>query len=141
MKNVYLIFSFTGTYFSTFLKFMSGEKYIHVSLAFDKDLKEVYSFGRHNPRWAFPCGFSEENARCALRPLVTGNAEAVMDMGAAKALTGPVSRGDYETVEKHMKVLDGEELEIYRLLSQRLLDMTGDKNASEYMKVKGVLLK
>ena len=87
------------------------------------------------------CGFSEENARQALRPLVTGNAEAVMDMGAAKALTGPVSRRDYETVEKHMKVLDGEELEIYRLLSLRLLDMTGEKNASEYMKVKGVLLK
>lgn len=61
MKNVYLIFSFTGTYFSTFLSIMSGEKYIHVSLAFDEELKEVYSFGRHNPRWAFPCGFSEEN--------------------------------------------------------------------------------
>lgn len=87
------------------------------------------------------CGFSEEKAREALRPLVTGNAEAVMDMGAANALTGPVSRRDYETVEKHMKVLSGEELEIYRLLSLRLLDMTGDKNASEYMKVKGVLLK
>ena len=61
MKNIYLIFSFTGTFFSTFLRFMSGEKYIHVSLSFDKDLKEVYSFGRHNPRWAFPCGFSQED--------------------------------------------------------------------------------
>lgn len=61
MKNIYLIFSFTGTFFSTFLRFMSGEKYIHVSLSFDEDLKEVYSFGRHNPRWAFPCGFSQED--------------------------------------------------------------------------------
>lgn len=61
MKNVYVIFSFTGTYFSTFLRFMSKEKYIHVSLALDENLKEVYSFGRHNPRWAFPCGFSEED--------------------------------------------------------------------------------
>ena len=40
---------------------MSVEKYIHVSLSFDEDLKEVYSFGRHNPRWAFPCGFSQED--------------------------------------------------------------------------------
>lgn len=87
------------------------------------------------------CGFSDENARKAIRPLVEGNVKAVMDMGAGPALTGPVSRRDYETVQKHMEVLSGDELEIYRLLSLRLLDMTGDKNASEYMKVKGVLLK
>lgn len=61
MKNIYLIFSFTGTFFSTFLRFMSGEKYIHVSLSFDENLTEVYSFGRYNPRWAFPCGFSQED--------------------------------------------------------------------------------
>ena len=61
MRSVYLIFSFTGTYFSTFLSFISGEKYIHVSLAFDEKLKEVYSFGRKHPRWMFPCGFAVED--------------------------------------------------------------------------------
>lgn len=61
MKNIYIMFSFTGTYFSRFLYLMSGEKYIHVSLAFDKDLKEVYSFGRKNPKRMLPSGFVLED--------------------------------------------------------------------------------
>lgn len=61
MKDIYLIFSYTGTYFSTFLRFMTREKYVHVSIAFDKDLEKVYSFGRKNPKWIYPNGFVRED--------------------------------------------------------------------------------
>ena len=61
MKNIYIIFSYTGTYFSTFLRLVSGEKYIHVSISLDENLKYVYSFGRKNPKWMFPSGFVMEN--------------------------------------------------------------------------------
>jgi len=63
MKNIYIIFSYTGTYFSRFLSLMSGEKYIHVSIGFDENLNEVYSFGRKNPKWMFLCGFTNEDMK------------------------------------------------------------------------------
>lgn len=85
------------------------------------------------------CGFSEERARKALTPLVVGNAQAVMDMGARAALTGPVSRGDTATVKKHMEILEDEELEIYRLLSMRLLELADLADKNDYNSVKGIL--
>lgn len=94
MKNAYLIFSFTGTYFSRFLKFMSKEKYIHVSISFDENLKEVYSFGRHNPRWAFPCGFVLEDMN-----LVTN----VFKNATCQIYRLPLTKNEYKSLRKEIK--------------------------------------
>ena len=96
MKNIYLIFSFTGTFFSTFLRFMSGEKYIHGSLSFDKDLKEVYSFGRHNPRWAFPCGFSQEDLNRVAK---------VFKRADCQVYVFPLSNEEYNRLKEEVKFL------------------------------------
>ncbi len=85
------------------------------------------------------CGFDEARAREALTPLVTGNAQAVMDKGAKAALTGPVSRGDTATVEKHIAILQDEEKEIYRLLSKRLLKLADLEDSNDYNSMKGIL--
>lgn len=85
------------------------------------------------------CGFSEEAARKALSPLVVGNAKAVMDVGAKEALTGPVSRGDCETVVKHLDNLEGEEAIIYKLLSKRLLKLSTYSELSRVDEMKGIL--
>jgi len=94
MKNVYIIFSFTGTYFSTFLRLMSGEKYIHVSLSFDDNLKEVYSFGRKKPRWMFPCGFVMED----MRTLSNIFKHAVCQIYAL-----PLTKNEYRQLRKELK--------------------------------------
>ena len=60
-KNIYLIFSYNGTIFSTVLQKFSRTKYIHVSIGIDDNLKEVYSFGRKFPEWMFPSGFTVED--------------------------------------------------------------------------------
>lgn len=74
------------------------------------------------------CGLSEEFSKWALLPLFLGNAEKIAEKGVTDALTGPVERGDWETVEKHLQVLDEEEREIYRLLSKRLTEIAERKN-------------
>ncbi len=75
------------------------------------------------------CGFSEEDARKALTPLISGNVQHALNAGPAKALTGPVERGDITTLEKHMQVTDSEEdKELYRLLSKKLLPLAKAKN-------------
>lgn len=85
------------------------------------------------------CGFTEESARAALKPLVEGNAIAVMDKGARAALTGPVSRGDCDTVRKHLDNLEGEDRDIYRLLSKRLMKLSTYSESDIENDMKGIL--
>jgi predicted short-subunit dehydrogenase-like oxidoreductase (DUF2520 family) len=52
----------------------------------------------------------------------------VGELGAARALTGPVARGDWATVARHLAALDPSEHEAYRALAtaaRRLVDGTG----------------
>lgn len=86
------------------------------------------------------CGFTGEHAREALMPLFLGNAKAVAEKGAIEALTGPIERGDVSTVEKHLKVLDGNEREIYRLLSLSAEELAEQKHPDrDYRYLKGRL--
>ncbi len=74
------------------------------------------------------CGLSEEFSNYALQPLFLGNAENIGCNGAISALTGPIERGDVETVEKHLAALGGRERDIYCLLSQKLVEIAVQKN-------------
>lgn len=60
-KRIYIILSYTGTAYSKFLQIALREKYVHVSISLDRELKEVYSFGRRNPEKMFPTGFVLED--------------------------------------------------------------------------------
>ncbi len=74
------------------------------------------------------CGFSSQRALEMLTPLMMGNMENICTKGTAEALTGPVERGDCDTVQKHLSQLSGEDKEIYRLLSGRLVQIARKKN-------------
>ena len=75
------------------------------------------------------CGFSKEEGRILLAPLVAGNAAAMVEKGAAGALTGPVERGDAETVQKHLEALKGNPAEIvYREIGKELVAIAEEKN-------------
>ncbi len=52
----------------------------------------------------------------AFVPLITGSVNNVAALGAAAALTGPVSRGDEATLDRHREALDLDELELYEAL-------------------------
>ncbi|WP_251859584.1 hypothetical protein [Clostridium sp. Marseille-Q2269] len=60
-KQIYIVLSLTGSNFGHLIKFYTKEPYSHVSLAFDKELKEMYSFGRKNPNNPFIAGFVKES--------------------------------------------------------------------------------
>ena len=74
------------------------------------------------------CGLSETFAENAFQSLFLGNAANIASEGAVNALTGPIERGDFDTVKKHLDCLEGDEREIYRLLSLRLVDVARRKN-------------
>ncbi|MGI6467608.1 MAG: DUF2520 domain-containing protein [Syntrophomonadaceae bacterium] len=51
-------------------------------------------------------GIPREQGTRALLPLIQGSVNNISDVGIPKALTGPIARGDVETVLHHLKALD-----------------------------------
>ncbi|WP_253944966.1 hypothetical protein [Paenibacillus sp. NEAU-GSW1] len=61
--DVYVLLTDTGTLFTKTIKLFTRDPLNHASIAFDRDLNEVYSFGRKNPHNPFFGGFVKENLR------------------------------------------------------------------------------
>lgn len=68
-------------------------------------------------------GLSEEDSLNALFPLIQGNLDNINANGFVKSLTGPVARGDINTIKKHLEVLRKEDKTIYNSLSLNLLKL------------------
>lgn len=62
-RTIYFLFTDTGTYLSKVINFCTNQSLNHVSIGFDPELKEVYSFGRKQPRNPFIGGFVKEDIR------------------------------------------------------------------------------
>ena len=97
----------------------------------------LYEAGRILAR----AGWSEKESIDALVPLMQGVLSNVSRQGINRSLTGPVRRGDVETVERHLKALSKSPSTegIYRMLGAVALEIAEasgmDAEASEQMKV------
>lgn len=60
MKKIYLILTYTGTILSKVIKYYTKNEFSHISISLDKQLSQMYSFGRLNPYNAFIGGFVHE---------------------------------------------------------------------------------
>ncbi|HET7790828.1 MAG TPA: Rossmann-like and DUF2520 domain-containing protein [Gemmatimonadales bacterium] len=68
-------------------------------------------------------GLSDADAWEALRPLVAGTFENLMRDGPQAALTGPVTRGDADTIERHARSLTADDAGLYRALARAALQI------------------
>ncbi len=60
MKEIYLVLTHTGTMLSRIIKTYTGDEFSHISISLNKELTEMYSFGRLNPYNPFWGGFVHE---------------------------------------------------------------------------------
>ncbi len=60
MKKIYIVLTHTGTALSRIIKTFTKDEFSHSSIALDKDLKQMYSFGRLDPYNPFVGGFVHE---------------------------------------------------------------------------------
>ena len=60
MKQIYIVLTNTGTVLSKIIRAYTKDEFAHVSISLDKELQEMYSFGRLNPYNAFVGGFIHE---------------------------------------------------------------------------------
>lgn len=74
------------------------------------------------------CGFEEDMARTLVEPLVRDNITQLLDTSPEQALTGPIERGDAETVRKHLVALTDTERDVYVNLGQKLIGIAEKKN-------------
>ena len=86
-------------------------------------------------------GFNEEDSIAALRPLVESNINSIFDKGFVNSLTGPVVRGDVDTIEGHLSKLNECDKEVYKRLSLELLDLSIERNglSNKYKKINSIL--
>jgi len=77
------------------------------------------------------CGLSRKTARRVLLPLLASAVRNLETKDPAQALTGTFSRGDLETVKRHLEALDHrglrDALDLYRLLGQRSLRLAEEQ--------------
>ena len=64
----------------------------------------------------------------ALLPLVRSTLDNVEARGPAGALTGPIRRGDIDTVARHLAALPPDEQRAYRALAEQALRLTDRDN-------------
>lgn len=69
-------------------------------------------------------GIDEQTALKALWPLITGSLNNIQRFGTRSALTGPIVRGDMNTINKHLEVLDLNLHPLYKELGLYALSMT-----------------
>lgn len=89
------------------------------------------------------CGVDKKMAKNILLPLLQGNVANLTTFDIKDALTGPVERNDVVTIKKHLNAFNQENLnqekEIYKLLSQRLIEIAQSKNSlKDYSEMKEV---
>jgi predicted short-subunit dehydrogenase-like oxidoreductase (DUF2520 family) len=68
-------------------------------------------------------GLSREDAWAALAPLVRGTFDNLIRTGPEGALTGPVVRGDVDTLARHLHALPDRERALYRELGRAVLEL------------------
>ncbi len=76
-------------------------------------------------------GVPPESVWTALAPLVRTTVENSLRHGPVNSLTGPVVRGDSDTVATHVRALEGDLLGLYRAAALRALHMAAERGLDE----------
>ncbi len=87
-------------------------------------------------------GVDRTEARKAVAPLVRATVENVLKKGTGEALTGPISRGDVETVRRHLEAMgqvDEATRDLYRILGRRTVEIARRKGSIDSRTQKALL--
>ena len=75
---------------------------------------------------------TQEKAVRVLMPLIRGTLDNIEQIGIPDCLTGPISRGDNETIEKHLRIIAEfapQTLDAYKMLGLKTVPIAADKRS------------
>ncbi|MDD2301075.1 MAG: hypothetical protein PHG30_00790 [Eubacteriales bacterium] len=108
-KYIYLVFSSTPSRFGRMIRFASGARFNHVSLAFDESLRKLYSFGRRKNNIPINAGLVQEYPeRFSLRKV---------DYVGVKIYRIPVTPEQYRLGKLRIRQILNDEKYLYNLYS------------------------
>lgn len=81
--------------------------------------------------WMVRAGVPEEAARAALTELAAGAVDHVARLGPTQALTGPIVRGDADTVASHLAQLSPRERHLYSVLAESALELARERGLAD----------
>lgn len=81
-------------------------------------------------------GFGEEEALNCLKPLINTNINNLFEKGINKSITGPASRKDFETLNKHLNIINASDFNIYKDLTLEIFDILNIKFDESKFEVK-----
>jgi predicted short-subunit dehydrogenase-like oxidoreductase (DUF2520 family) len=86
-------------------------------------------------------GIAEKDASALLAPLMQQSLQNALSLPAAQALTGPITRGDVNTVAQHLRALHGHpQYPVYCALGLATLEIAkAHLSKSSYLQLKGLL--
>ncbi|WP_373894088.1 hypothetical protein [Virgibacillus sp. CBA3643] len=96
-RTIYFLFTDTGTYLSKMINLCTNQSLNHVSISFDPELKEIYSFGRKQPGNPFIGGFIREDPQ----------GDFMKNSGSA-IYSYTVSESDCDVIIHHIKEIEAE---------------------------------
>ncbi|WP_284140200.1 MULTISPECIES: hypothetical protein [unclassified Virgibacillus] len=97
-RTIYFLFTDTGTYLSRTINYFTNKSLNHVSIGFDPELKDVYSFGRKQPSNPFSGGFVREDIRGDF-----------LKKASCAIFKYRLSDKDYEKVISNIKAIEAEQ--------------------------------
>lgn len=89
----------------------------------------LYTLAREAQAVMTLAGFTKEEGLRALLPLMAGSLESLKQQMPEEALTGPIARGDVETVEAHLEALKQEAdlMQYYKQMGLATLQLASSK--------------
>lgn len=79
-------------------------------------------------------GIDRENVFDAIRPLIDSTLSNIREKGTVDALTGPIARGDYNTLNIHLQALERQlpsETAFYRVMAEKTIEMIAGKRLTK----------
>jgi len=107
-------------------------KYHMAACIFSNYLVTLMAFGSQMLK---DIGIDERAGLEAMMPLVHATLGNLVKLGPERALTGPIQRGDIQTLKAHMKTIEGLDLNLYKTLMAWTSDnLINDPNQQEMLK-------
>jgi len=95
-------------------------------------------------RYFTAIGMDKEKVFQAIEPMLAGTLANIRQKGTVEALTGPIVRGDIDTVRTHIEAIKKDmpsELELYRVMALKTVEMISEEklSAGQILKFKEML--
>ena len=92
-KKLYIVISQTGSIVSKFIRIVTRDRYNHVSISLDKDLTNMYSFGRVHTYNPFIGGFVKESVESGtFKRFVKNTVAVIMELDIPAELHSEIAK-------------------------------------------------